>query len=332
MFRLSLEDSELLSIGRLIDRAMARYGSVADPGFLAEAPVLAHELPVRVRQFLTRFRREEPGCAILAGRLAAEGAPGPTPSHWNSIPEPSPTLRHEMLLVLYTALLGEVIGWATQQDGRLVHDVLPIRGHEQEQLGSGSETLLTWHTEDAFHPYRSDYVVLSCLRNPGVVATTVGNIDDVKLDPADAEVLFGERFIIRPDNSHLASNNSASSAGPFTVIERLNSSPPPVAVLFGSRDRPYVRADPYFMEVVGDDAEAAAALGRFCAAMDEQLRDVVLAPGEYCFLDNLKVVHGRKPFHARFDGSDRWLKRVCVARDLRKSRDSRAHHLSQIIA
>jgi len=39
-------------------------------------------------------------------------------------------------------------------------------------------------------------------------------------------------------------------------------------------------------------------------------------------------VHGRKPFTARFDGTDRWLKRVCITRDLRKSRDARAHSTS----
>jgi hypothetical protein len=36
-------------------------------------------------------------------------------------------------------------------------------------------------------------------------------------------------------------------------------------------------------------------------------------------------VHGRKPFRARFDGADRWLKRLNVARDLRKSRAVRQH-------
>jgi Fe(II)/alpha-ketoglutarate-dependent arginine beta-hydroxylase len=332
MDRLSLDDSELKAIGRLLDSVSARYRSVTDPRFLLDAPVLAHDLPIRIRRFLNDFRREEPGAAIIAGQLAAEGHPGPTPVHWNAFPDTSPSLRHEMLLVLYTSLLGDIIGWATQQDGRLVHDVLPIRGHEQEQLGSGSETLLTWHTEDAFHHYRSDYVVLSCLRNPYQAATTVGNIDDIRLDPADVDVLFQERFIIRPDQSHLARNNSPGSGGSFAAIDELNDSPEPVAVLFGAPDRPYVRADPYFMEVAAGDTAAAAALARFCTAMDEQIKDVVLVPGEYCFLDNLKVVHGRRPFHARFDGSDRWLKRVCVARDLRKSRDSRTGLLSQVIA
>jgi alpha-ketoglutarate-dependent taurine dioxygenase len=50
---------------------------------------------------------------------------------------------------------------------------------------------------------------------------------------------------------------------------------------------------------------------------------VVLEPGDVCLIDNLKSVHGRKPFLARYDGSDRWLKRINIARDLRKSRACR---------
>jgi hypothetical protein len=35
------------------------------------------------------------------------------------------------------------------------------------------------------------------------------------------------------------------------------------------------------------------------------------------------VTHGRQPFTARFDGTDRWLTRLNIARDLRKSRAQR---------
>jgi Fe(II)/alpha-ketoglutarate-dependent arginine beta-hydroxylase len=331
MEQLRLDSAELHHTYQIVDAIAARYRRVDDPGFLIDAPVLAHDLPPRVRLFLNRFRRAESGCCLISGHDIDNGQLGETPRHWNSIPTPSPSLRYEILLVLYTSLMGDVFGWATQQDGRLVHDVLPIRGHEQEQLGSGSETLLTWHTEDAFHPYRGDYVVLACLRNPNRAVTTVGNVDDVKLDGADLDLLFEERFIIKPDESHLTKNNTAAAEIDFSQIDQLNEAPPPVAVLSGARDRPYLRADPYFMEVAEGDEPAACALRNFEAAMDACLMDVVLTPGDYCFLDNYKVVHGRKPFKARFDGSDRWLKRVCVTRDLRKSRTARADLTSQII-
>jgi Fe(II)/alpha-ketoglutarate-dependent arginine beta-hydroxylase len=329
MTRLSLEPAELSSITELVELVAADRERIDDPDLLDDVAVLAHELPRRLRRFLSEYRSREPGMCIVAGH-DVDGV-GATPEHWRQLPPRSSTFHFEVLLLLYGSLLGDVFGWATQQDGRLVHDVLPIRGHEQEQLGSGSETLLTWHTEDAFHPYRGDYVVLACLRNPYAAATTVGNVDNLELSRDDVDVLFDERFVIRPDQSHLPKNNSSPGDAGFELIERLNAAPPPVSVLFGSRDRPYVRADPYFMDVSDGDAPAARALDNFVAAMDANIRDVVLAPGEICFLDNLKVVHGRKPFTARQDGTDRWLKRICITRDLRKSREARPTSTSRLI-
>ncbi|HYG65572.1 MAG TPA: arginine beta-hydroxylase, Fe(II)/alpha-ketoglutarate-dependent, partial [Thermoanaerobaculia bacterium] len=61
------------------------------------------------------------------------------------------------------------------------------------------------------------------------------------------------------------------------------------------------------------------------------LKDVVLEPGEICFIDNFKAVHGRRAFRARYDGEDRWLKRVNIVRDLRKSRAVRPSAASRTI-
>lgn len=330
MEAIELDDSERRQIDHLVSVVAAKFSSAADPELLLDAPVLAHELPIRVRRFLNRFRRQETGACIVAGHPVESAAIGATPGHWSQPRDPSATFAFDLLLVLYSALLGDAFGWSTQQDGRLIHDVFPIRNHEYEQLGTGSKTLLTWHTEDAFHPYRPDYVILACLRNPSGAATTVGNVDDLRLSAEDTDALFQELFVIRPDQSHLAKNNTRADVD-FGHIEELDSEPPHVAVLFGSPDRPYIRADPYFMDV-GGDQRARRALDSLVAEMDANLRDVVLRPGEFCFLDNYKVVHGRKPFEARYDGTDRWLKRACITRDLRKSRDARGSVTSQVIA
>jgi hypothetical protein len=112
--------------------------------------------------------------------------------------------------------------------------------------------------------------------------------------------------------------------GPCSGIEAMNTDPEFVAVLFGDPQCPYMRADPYFMTLDPGDHEAAAALKEFTRAMDDKIFDLVLASGEFCFLDNFRVVHGRKPFKARHDGTDRWLKRINVTSDLRKSRAYRS--------
>ncbi|MGW3067931.1 TauD/TfdA family dioxygenase, partial [Streptomyces sp. NPDC001130] len=47
---------------------------------------------------------------------------------------------------------------------------------------------------------------------------------------------------------------------------------------------------------------------------------VSLSPGEVLVVDNDLVVHGRVPFRARYDGTDRWLKRASVRVPGRRTR------------
>jgi Fe(II)/alpha-ketoglutarate-dependent arginine beta-hydroxylase len=322
----------------LVAELIAEHDSTDDPRLCVAAALAAHELPRDLRQAFERFRHDETRGVLLVHTEYREDARiGPTPSHWKDRPHPSPTLDEEVKVALLGSLLGDVFGWGTQQDGRLIHDILPIRGTEHQQLGSSSSTTLTWHTEDAFHEHRPDYIGLYCLRNPDGIATTVAEVEVAALSDGEVNVLFEPRFLIRPDKSHTAEFNfEASVAGRgndsrFGSISRRDQDPDPVPALFGGRDAPYVRLDPEFMSAVPGDDEAARALTRLHGQVDEALFDLVLAPGDACFVDNLRVVHGRKPFRARFDGTDRWLKRVCVTRDLRRSRQSRQHATSRVI-
>ena len=85
------------------------------------------------------------------------------------------------------------------------------------------------------------------------------------------------------------------------------------------------------MDPVRDNDEAQAALDELIRQVDEVIEDHALAPGDFIFVDNYKAVHGRKPFKAHYDGTDRWLKRVNITRDLRKSRDGRLSPDSRVI-
>jgi Fe(II)/alpha-ketoglutarate-dependent arginine beta-hydroxylase len=329
---LTLNQQEVAEIAEVLASLRAQYTTAEDPCFLVEASVHARHLPWRIQEYLNGFRRHEPGYAVISGHPVDVASIGPTPSHWNLLPDPSPTLDQDLLLVLYSALLGDVFGWATQQDGRMVHDVLPIKENEGEQLGTAADVLLDWHTEDAFHPHRPDWVILACIRNPTDTPTTVALSDDLHLADDDVRTLFQPRFQILPDNSHLPQHNSTSSAVDFEAIEQMRLSPPSIPLLWGDTSRPYLRADRSFWDASDPaDAGALGALQRLSDEIERQLKDVVLHPGDFCFLDNYKVVHGRKPFPARYDGTDRWLKRVCVTRDLRKSRSDRADVLSQVL-
>jgi Fe(II)/alpha-ketoglutarate-dependent arginine beta-hydroxylase len=339
MSKIVLQQDEVESIQRVLSEIVADIDTVEDENFQANAAIWAQELPRRVRKHLHDFKLREPveAVCLISGYPIDQRKIGPTPGHWKNKQGPSGALEEEVLLVLFGSLLGDCIGWSTQQDGYVVHDILPIRGHEGEQLGSGSEQLLWWHTEDAFHPYRGDYLGMMCLRNPDDVATTYAHLDDLPLDPEQIDLLFEPHFTIRPDESHLQKNRSnpdqveGELVSAYEQIEQMNTRPEKIAVLFGDRSSPYVRLDPYFMDPVSDNERAQAALDALIRSIENRIEDLVIGVGEFCFIDNFKAVHGRKPFKARFDGNDRWLKRINITRDLRKSRTSRPQADSRII-
>ena len=173
------------------------------------------------------------------------------------------------------------------------------------------------------------------------MATTIASIDDVRISQADIELLFEPHFTIRPDNSHQEKNTpdkSDLSADPMDPLRRsykgiaeMNEKPAKVSILYGHPQSPYIRIDPYFMDPLDEGNPARQALERLIEEININLSDVAMQPGEFLFIDNCKAVHGRKPFKARYDGADRWLKRINVARDLRKSRSARANCNSRII-
>ena len=343
MNRIVLSDAEIRDIKELLKSLTAKYSTTENPEFLRLARTYALELPRRLHRSANEFATIETGSGIylISGYRVDDEKIGPTPEHWKGNPDRSRVLKEEMLLVLFASLLGDVFGWSTQQDGRIIHEVIPIRGDENQQIGTGSEQLIWWHNEDAFHRYRGDYVGMMCLRNPDEVATTYGCIDQVRLTDESLKLLFEPRYTIRPDESHLQKNsyrqirepskssNTVTSA--YQRIEQMEVRPEKISVLFGNIESPYIRIDPYFMDPLGGDPEAQKALDLLIQSMDAAMRHLVLEPGDYVFIDNYRTVHGRKPFKALYEGNDRWLKRTNITRDLRKSRDSRISCTDRII-
>jgi Fe(II)/alpha-ketoglutarate-dependent arginine beta-hydroxylase len=335
MRALSLSADEVAAVQALTHEIALEHKSVEEAEFIRRATIYAHELPRRVREFLTNFKLEEPrdGACVITGYPIDNTRIGKTPAHWKWKLDAATSLPEQIMFVLYGCLLGDLFAWATQQDGYLMHDVFPIEENKYDQLGSGSEQVLWWHSEDAFHPHRADYLGLMCLRNPDRVGTLIGAPDISRLSQKQLDVLFEPRYLIKPDESHLEKNASElrkqqsdddgdqTLASAYEKIKQLNSAPPPVSMLFGSRQTPFVRLDPYFTEPL--DHEASAALNALAKTVDDNLHEVVLEPGDCFFIDNYRIVHGRKAFKARYDGTDRWLKRINLTRDLRKSQGSR---------
>src|SRR5207244_3461625 len=108
----------------------------------------------------------------------------------------------DLVMLLLARCAGEPFGWQGQQGGRLVNNILPSPGHEHEQSGASSKTLLSPHSEDAFHPERANLLMLGCLRNPDLVGTTVSSVRRVELTAAQRRLLSTPTLPILPDVSY----------------------------------------------------------------------------------------------------------------------------------
>lgn len=305
--RIELDQEEAKLARALAQNCADDYVASDSPDFLADVSVIAHELPRAPRLVMNRARLDDEKHAILvSGNVVRDDLLGPTPGHWREAQSEEARVAG-FTLMLWCALLGDAIGWTTQQEGRILTDVLPVAGHEQTDVSSSSRKELSWHTEDAFSPFRADYVGLYCLRNPDRTPTTLGAADPSALPGRAREVLAQPRFLTRPDGSH---DPDTPSDGAGAILH----GPPGAAVL--RIDRDYTTAVP-------DDEEAETALQAIFDALDRSLYDLALTQGDVMFVDNRNVVHGRRPFRARYDGRDRWLRRINVVSDLRRTRPGR---------
>lgn len=254
-------------------------------------------------------RHQGPPAIVLTGFAVDDAAVGPTPASWKErIFERTQGLDDHLVAV--AKAIGSPFAWPTQQDGRLVHEIVPTAGHENDQLGSGSEARLLWHTEDAFAPDRPGFVALMCVRNDDGIGTSVGTLPLERLDDAILQVLREPRFAITPDPSHLAAANTTSDDSAFGRIDDMFTAPDAIPVVFGED---FIRLDPAYMRVADSkDTPAQEALDAVYEVVESTLCDAELTPGAILLLDNYRAVHGRKAFHARYNGRDRWLKRVNI--------------------
>ena len=186
--------------------------------------------------------------------------------------------------------------------GRLVNSIVPSRGLENEQTGASSTVLLSPHTEDAFHPDRAQLILLGCMRNHEEVGTTLASVRDLlsggHLSAEEIAYLRQPECPILPDDSYIDSD----------AIE----SPTPVGTIWQRADGACLRYDPAYTPAATARPGWLRAYARLEAGLSAVSKTVALSPGQVLILDNDVAAHGRVPFRARFDGTDRWLLRLNV--------------------
>lgn len=280
---------------------------VSDPAFLRAAEHAARLLPTEIHDALVDFGDEadQSGAMLLRGLpIGVLPATPPTPTTPASKDSVS-----EFTLLTVARRLGQPVGYEPEHGGDLVQNIVPTQAAAHRQVSTSSNVNLMFHTEAAFHPHRPRYLLLLCLRGDPAARTTLSSIFEVLPHlPADVvDVLFETRFRTAVDESYLHG--------------RQNVLGEPIAVLTGDRARPSMVFDADLM--VGTDEEAAAALRVLGAATANLHTSVALTAGDLLVVDNAVAVHGRSPFAARFDGTDRWLQRTFVVGDLAPSEADR---------
>jgi hypothetical protein len=271
------------------------------------ATIGGRDLPIEVDDALARFASEPPRSGALLMRHVPLGALPPTPERPDAVVDKD--LATELSVLTVARRLGQPVGYVPEHGGRIVQNIVPTTSDADRQTSTSSRSNLMFHTETAFHPHRPRYLLLLCLRGDPSAHTTLASVHDImdQLSDDDVATLFEPRFRTAVDVSFLAG--------------RPNELGPVRPVITGTRDEPTFVFDADL--TVGIDGRAEDALVAARAAIENVQTSVVLEPGDLLVVDNNIAVHGRSPFVARFDGTDRWLQRAFVVADLAPSAGER---------
>ncbi len=279
-------------------------GRVDDPDWIRAARGRAGDLPGRLARRLSDFRRGsgEAGAMVLHNLPVVPGEMPETPMVAGSVQRVA-TVPAGVLMMIAT-VLGDPVAFHAEKSGALVQNVVPVPGRENTQANTGSVPL-EFHNENAFHPYRPDFVMLLCLRadHDRMAGLSTASIRRVLpgMDAAVREALSVPEFVTAPPPSFCV-------GGPTE----------PHAVLAGAPDDPDLRVD--FHATSPLTTRARTALDALHTMLARAAVTVRLRPGDLAIVDNRVAVHGRTAFRPRYDGVDRWLQRTFVATDIRRSR------------
>ncbi len=322
---ISLSVDECNQIESIIEHLQSKFSTIESDEFANECCLMAHLLPYNLRKVLNDFRNQRMpnGYLLVQGFSIDDDSIGATPAHWDVSWINSMSFREEIFQCLISSSLGDLFGWLTQENGRLLRHIVPIEKDKNEQLGGSSNVTLLWHIEEAFHPYRADMMSIMCYRNTEQAKTNICSISDLEIPLNYRQILSDCRFIIQPDKSHTIENNISSqwqlNNDHFSTIRSFIENPSPVAVLQGKPGSEHLLVDEAFMEPVPGDFEAKEALEWLHQHMTERKTPIVMTPGDLLLIDNRITVHGRSPYKPHYGPKARWLRRVNITTDLVKS-------------
>lgn len=325
----SLSELENQKLNEIILGLIDQFDSVESLEAAINCEFFTSLLPYNLHKSLKLIASGESqqGYLVVKGFNISDELIGPSPSHWDAPWAKTPYLREEFFQLLLSSAVGGVFGWCTQENGRFLRHIVPIKAVHNEQLGGGSSTTLMWHTEEAFHPGRADYFTLMCYRNKEQASTSIAFIGDMDLPAETLAILREPRFLIAPDRSHTPAENHSQhwklNSKAFERIRDMFDNQYPVPLIYGRHDLPMMRVDQAFTTAIPGDYAAAQALDALHQELDRVSVHLCLKPGELVLLDNLRVAHGRSRYVPDYGPQHRWMRRVNIANGRRVNFDLR---------
>ena len=267
---------------------------------LKDARRMSRYVPENLFDSVTEFAEKPHRSGALLLRGCPVGDVPATPLDTNTPDGKIPT--SELTLLSVARMLGFAIGYAPEHGGDIIQNILPLPSGADRQVSTSSRTTLMFHTEASFHPLRPRWLLLLCLRGDASAKTTLVSVYDIlpRLSETTRQVLSEARFETGIDESYAGVRSAATTSAH--------------SVLYGTPSDPHILFDADLTK--GTDPDADRALVELNQVIADTQGGAVLESGDLLIIDNTVSVHGRSPFKARFDGTDRWLQRTFVVADL----------------
>lgn len=203
-------------------------------------------------------------------------------------------------LYTYASRYGFPISYAQEQEGNIIQNIFPIQKTETQQISTSSKTELGLHTETAFHPYKPTTVLLLCLRGDPEAVTTYAYVDEIvkHITPMMLNTLTQPWFTTSIDESFRTEGQLDMELTCSILREKV----------YGLNPLYEITYDEALMKAT--NAQAEEALNELREAIKKCTRKIVLDTGDLLVINNKTTIHGRRPFRARYDGTDRWVQRM----------------------
>lgn len=315
IIKATIEPKELDTFRDITSDLIPQLSTTSESAFLDEMQVRGIEARERLPEItdLIDSIKEHKGHKIVIVDFSAKTT--------EDIPStPTAHLKHDATNLfspdIYRGLLIGIADWygygyTTQQNGIIHNNIIQVK--ELENVAGHSASApheLGLHVEDASynlgedHDISPDFLTLHYFRNPHLVPTLISIPNWNQIAPTTRDKLSEEWFFNRTNPAQGGDKNNPTN---------------PVSITYGPEQDPWLRLNTAKLDFESYEQDQQAALRELRDHLEEQRIDLHVENGQVAIIDNRRVLHGRPAFkktnQPRYDGTDRWQRRLVVSND-----------------